>query len=43
MTPNTPQALQKLLDDQGVLAVLDFPPQSPDLNPIEHLLGPLED
>ena len=23
--------------DHGLLVVMDFPPQSPDLNPIEHL------
>lgn len=45
VTPKTPQSYTKSYvkakEDQGVLAVVDFLPQSPDLNPTEHLWGHL--
>ena len=40
MTPNTPKLCRKYLqrkEDHGVLLVMDFPPQSPDLYPIKPL------
>ena len=40
MTPNTPlSSIENICrkEDHGVLVVMDFPPQPPDLNPIKHL------